>query len=1385
MFAIGLGLPALLVAVEAAQLGVPGLATFGKGSARGRQVAPDRVTFNAHVRPILSDNCFNCHGPDGAARKAGLRLDLEAEAKAELPENKGRFAIVPGDPAASELVRRIESADPKAIMPPPKSHKTLTPEQVGVLRRWIAEGAAWEQHWAFIPPARKEPPALADGTRPASAIDAFVRERLAHEGLAPNPPADRRTLIRRLHLDLTGLPPTPAEVRAFEADESPAAYENAVDRLLASPRYGEHMARYWLDAARYADTHGFHFDNYREIWPYRDWVVAAFNRNLPYDRFTIEQLAGDLLENATLEQKVASGFNRCNPTTNEGGIIQEEYLHKYGVDRVQTLGSVWLGLTVGCAECHDHRYDPISQRDFYRFAAYFNSTAEPIMDGNKKDTPPVLRVPTPDQQERMAEISNEVAAAEVRLYGPDAVLDAEQAAWEKELAAQRLADWLPLRPSAAASAGGATLKVDADMYVTAEGPNPAKDVYTIDAPLDFGTLRALRLDVALSGGTAKRLGRTENGNFVLSELEAEFVPAGGGPAVPLRLGRASASYAQPDFPVADAVDGKVDEKTGWAGDGHRWAADRTAVFALAEPLEQKEAGSLRLRLRFESQFPQHAIGRFRLLASSSQDEVEVALGEWYAAGPFPLKDVKSPRQHDFGPERVPFRVEDVFAGNVGWQPAKDLVDAKVFSFGASPEVMYFHRTVTAARPVSLPVYVGSDDAIKIFLNGVPVHEVDVSRAAKADEDAVVLNLPAGTSRLLAKVINYAGGGAFVFRAAREDAFARRDEVWIEDRETLGGKPSPGWNYVKGPAPVYSGQEAREQAGEGTVQHFFEGATAEVAAQAGDSVYAWVYLDPERPPRTLMLQFNTGQWMHRAYWGEDAIDFAKADGDGPTHRYIGPLPKFGAWARLEADASSLGIKPGQAIKGLAYTQAGGRAWWDQAGVVRQDPLDRSRMIAALPADARTEEQKKAIQKAFRSARVADYGTTAEAVAKLAEERKKLEAEIPSTMVSAELPQPRKTHLLIRGQYDQKGEEVAPGIPAVLPPMPADFPSNRLGLARWLVSSEHPLTARVAVNRIWQQFFGIGLVKTAEDFGGQGEKPMHQDLLDHLAVSFREGGWDVKALVRQIVMSETYRQSARDAATDVSAAAGDAGSGLFARIFGQKPAAEVPAVRRYEADPDNRFLARGPRFRMDAETIRDYMLAVSGLLVERIGGAPVRPYQPEGVWEAVAYEGSDTRFYKQDHGESLYRRSLYTFWKRTAPSTQMSVFDAPSREFCQVRRERTNTPLAALALMNDVQYVEAARRMAERILREGGASPQDRLRYAFELATCRPPDEAELAELAGYFEEQKMDFVQAPERAELLLKTGESPRDMALDAVDLAAWTMLSNLLLNLDETITKG
>jgi hypothetical protein len=1046
------------------------LTAFGLAvtSARAQQPVPE---YNRDVRPILVENCFLCHGPDSASRKAHLRLDQR-----DWAIKKG--AIVPGHPEKSELIARINAEDVSERMPPRRTQKKLTAAQKETLRRWIAAGAEYQPHWSFLPPKRAALPAVKNKSWPRNPIDYFILARLEKEGLTPAPEADRRTLARRLSLDLIGLPPDPAEVEAFVADKSPDAYERFVDRLLASPHWGEHRGRYWLDAARYADSNGIHFDNYREIWAFRDWVIAAFNKNMPFDQFTIEQLAGDLLPHPTMDQLIATGFNRCNITTNEGGVIPEEYLVLYARDRTVTTAKVWLGLTANCAVCHDHKYDPITQKDFYSLSAFFNNTTQGAMDGNVKDQPPVIPVPLAEDRPRWEAVQKELAQANKQL---EARKQAARADFERWLAG--------VTPAAVAT------------HVPTDG-------LCFLAKLNEGSGNTVHLSLA---GKERTL----------------TLPTG----------------------------------IGWDA-GH--VAARALKVQPGATIEAPEAGDF-------------------------DKEQGFSYGAWVRLPgnvPFGAIAARMDDQHDFR----------------GW----DL-------------------WIENNRVGTHIIHKWPDDAIK-----------------------VVAQTPLKPGQWNHVLVTYDGSGK-----------AAGVHIYINGR-----------------------------------------------LQTARTVFA------DKLKHTIRTTVPLGIGQRHS-----------------TARLNGLLVQD---VRLYGRA----LRAAEAQQLAGATRA---AWLAAKPVARQSPQEKDELFRWwLPAMDM------------------GYQALAKQVAELQQEESAIRARGTVAHIMQEKSGEPIAYVLFRGDYDKRRQKVKANTPASLPPMPADLPHNRLGLARWLLRPENPLTARVAVNRFWQQIFGTGLVKTVGDFGTAGDLPSHPELLDWLAVEFRESGWDIKHMFKLMVMSAAYRQSA------------------------------VVTQDKLTKDPANRLLSRGPRFRLDAELIRDYALAASGLLVRKLGGPSVKPYQPPGVWEAVGMIGSNTREYRQDHGKALYRRSLYTFWKRAAPPASMEILGAPTRETCTVQRERTNTPLQALVTLNDTQFVEAARYLAQRALlaSRGRKSPEFGMDFLARRLLCRPLRPAEAKVVQNSLNELLAYYQANPADARKLLTVGESPVPPSLDAPTLAAWTMLANEMMNLDEVLNK-
>lgn len=1064
-----------------------------------------RLEYNRDIRPILADNCFSCHGPDSASRKAGLRLDKFTEAVAARP--KSSPAIVPGKPGQSELVRRITAGDPDDIMPPTKTLKILTPQQKDVLQRWIAQGAKYQPHWSLIAPVSPAFPKVHNRRWARNPIDVFILARLEGAGLKPAPEADRRTLARRVSLDLTGLPPTPAEVEAFVKDKSPNAYEKMVDRLLDSPHYGEHEGRYWLDAARYADTHGIHMDNFREMWTYRDWVIKAFNRNEPFDQFTIEQLAGDLLPNHTLEQEIASGFNRCNITTSEGGAIDEEYAVLYARDRTETTSLVWLGLTAGCAVCHDHKFDPLSQKEFYSLTAFFNNTTQAPMDGNIKDTPPNITVPTMEDRARWNTLRDQEKPFQARIDH------------RRENGHVDFNNWLP-----------------------ATSPKFFSDRVPADKPLFHALL-------------------TEPKKPVLAKSKKPALAETNKPVLAVSNNPASTEPKHPAIQVE--INGQTREIT------------------LATNASWRE-GVLAAKAYITSAKPAPEI--------ADAGDLEKDHGFSYAAWVFMVR----------GRDGAIFaRMADAGGKYRGW----DLL-------------------LQDGKPASHLVHDWPEDALKVVSN-------------KAIEE----------KRWTHVCVTYDGSSK-----------AAGMKIYID----------------------------------GAVQ----GTTVE-ADKLKNTIHTTVPL-------------KIGQ--------RDTASILGATGIQDMRIYDRTL------------------KP-EEVKSLA-----------------QDT--RMAYLLSKPAEHRKDKEKEELYQVWLTDIDQEYQQAIAAIADMKKEEDAIKARGTEALVMHERTNPPVAYVLFRGDYDKRKDKVSASTPAALPLMPADFPHNRLGLARWLMLPDNPLTARVTVNRFWQEVFGTGIVRTTGDFGVTGEMPSHPELLDWLAVDFRESGWNVKRLLKLYLTSATYRQAA------------------------------TATPEKLEKDSDNRLLSRGPRFRMDAEMVRDYALFASGLLVPKIGGPSVKTYQPDGVWEAVAMIGSNTRDYKRDSGENLYRRSMYTFWKRSAPPASMEIFNAPSRETCTVRRERTDTPLQALVTLNDPQFVEAARSLAQHALKEGGNKEKEQINYMAERLLARPLRPAELKITSSVLHKLLAQYKSAPKEAEALVVVGESKADASLDRSTLAAYTMVANELMNLDEVLNK-
>lgn len=1165
------------------------------------KVSMEEISYSRDIKPLFSDRCYQCHGPDSESREGGFRLDDPESALGEA--DSGERPIVPGDPEASELFLRISlSSDNDEAMPPTYAHKpSLSSEEVERVKKWILAGAPFEKHWSFVAPTRPKVPTDPSGWAKTN-IDQFIARGIQKHGLTPSPAADRSKLIRRVTLDLTGLPPTVEEVEAFLNDRSPDAYEKLVDRLLNSPRYGEHMARYWLDAVRYGDTHGLHLDNYREIWPYRDWVIESFNDNLKWDDFTIRQLAGDLLESPGQKDLIASGYNRLHVSTNEGGSIKEEVYVRNVVDRVSTTGSVFLGLSVGCAQCHDHKFDPISAEDFYSMFAFFNNLEAEPMDGNAKAHAPVLSIPTAESTRRLTEIAARMEELAKESEKPDPEFEAAFLDWQNRWHEKLQSAWSTVTVEQAESKNGTQLNIaEATQVITASGKNPDTETFEVTLKTDLVDITGIRLDALLgSNGLA---GRAVNGNVVMSEFEAASKPTGGeGEFQKLRFVSADADYSQPNFPVSKAIDGVIDRNSGWAINGHQIKANRSAAFAAEQPFGFEGGTTIRVRLVFDTVHRQHVFQNFRFLVTANTDFGTHVATDWKSVGPFVAKDAQSAYQKDFGPESnvnltegYSYTTPKGKTKQIGWIDQKKFDDGKTHLFSDNAiGAHYLYREIVSPSERELTLSLGSDDAIRVWLNGEVVHENNVARGVAADQDNVRLTLKPGSNQLLIKIINFGGAAGFYYAEKKSKSLTPN----LRLQEYLIAK-----------------QEQRTESQLAELKDFY-----------GQSNPAWKSL--------------------------------------------------------------------------------------------------------------TEE-----------------------IAKLTAEKAKIESERPTTLIMKERSDPKPAYLLKRGQYDQPDKDrgaMKRSVPSFLPPLPESAPVNRLGFAQWLVTDQNPLMARVTVNRFWQQLMGSGIVATADDFGSQGTQPTHPELLDWLAVDFRENGWDVKRLVKQIVTTKTYQQ---DSTVSESA---------------------------FKQDPKNLWLARGPRYRLDAEALRDQALAVSGLLVQKLGGPGVKPPQPAGLWKSVGYVGSNTSTFKADVGrEKIHRRSIYTFWKRTSPPPQMSVFDAPTREECVVSRERTNNPLQALLLLNDPQYFEAARHLAERVLKENSAEePSIRAKRMFYFATLRKATDEETNVLKLVYEQQLSVFQKDAAAAKQLLTVGAFDPPTDVDLAELAAWTMAANVVLNLDELINK-
>lgn len=1028
----------------------------------GRELPPE-IDFNLHVKPILSDKCFFCHGPDQANRKAGLRLDVKESAYAALEES-GKIAVKPGSLRGSELVHRILATDADITMPPPESNVSLTGYEKAVLIRWIEEGAPYKKHWAYLPPEKRPLPRVKDEERVVNEIDRFLFSKLEKNGLAPQPEADKETLIRRATFDLTGLPPTPEEVDAFLADTDEKAYEKVVDRLLASPQYGEKMATDWMDVSRYADTHGYSVDRYRPMWPWRDWVIKAFNENMPFDRFVTWQLAGDLLPQPTKEQRLATAFNRNHSQNMEGGIVNEEFRVEYVADRTNTLGTALLSMTFECARCHDHKFDPISQKEYFQVFSFFNQVDEAGQISWDNATPVPTLLLTDEKQDSIVDFLHKaIAQQEERVTG---------------LAAEATA--LPMSRQE-----------------------------TVDRYLDRGLAAT----------------------FDFEEIVADQF-------VNTRNRRQRAGIMEPQAGKRDILS------------------------------------------------PEVRPGKFGQALLLNGDD------------PLDLGDIGV------------FSRSEPFSVGVWLNIPESLRNGVIFHKGQGAIIYNFRGYHVALRDNRLEVLMAH---LWPYNNIIKVSEAELPK-----------------------------------------------DTWTQLTLTYDG----------------SGRAAG-------LRLYLDGQELEMMTEK-DNLY-----------RTILFPTHGKQPGLRfgARWRGTGIKDALIDNIIVYERELAPVEVV----RIAGKEPSLTDR-------------------DRKGLY---------LIHESPAYQREQEELYRLRTALNT----------------------LLDSVPQIMVMDELKEKRKTYLLERGAYDAPGEEVSPGTPASILPFPDSLPKNRLGLSQWLFLPENPLTARVIVNRYWQNYFGRGIVVSASDFGNQGDLPTHPELLDWLAIRFRESGWDVKALQKTIVLSAAYRQSSRT------------------------------SKELKELDYNNDLISRGPSARLSAEMLRDNALAASGLLVRKIGGESVKPYQPEGLWR---FNGGH---YQADSGDKLYRRSLYTFWKRTVPPPTMNTFDAPDRSYCVVRRQKTSTPLQSLVLLNDPQFVEACRALAARVMQEK-TEREDRLIHLYRLLTARRPSVDELALLAGFFEKQQADFAGAPEKMEGWLTEGEYEPPAELPRETLAAYSVAASMVLNSDAVVMK-
>ncbi len=1359
--------------------------------ARPAAVPARAVSFLREVRPILAQHCFQCHGPDEAARKGKLRLDLKDHA---LAERKGAHVIAPKDPDGSLVWERVTTDDPRRKMPP-EGAQSLTEKQLATLKLWIEQGAKWEEHWSFVPATKPAIPRVADRSWVRDPFDAFVLARLEREGMKPESEATREGWIRRVSFDLTGLPPTPAEIDEFVKDTSPTAYEKVVDRLLASPRYGERQAQEWLDVARYADTGGYQSDVPRQIWKWREWVINAYNANMPFDRFVIEQLAGDLLPNPTLDQRVATGFNRNHPTNSEAGEEEDEYRSAYVIDRVNTTATAFLGLTMACAQCHDHKYDPISQRDFYAFYSFFNNIKE--RDADFMNPRPTIPVPNPDQAARLADLQARIAALKARLERDDPLADTAQKEWEKRALARlgKPLEWTTAQPAAYYSRNGAVLKLLDDGSILSTGATPTKDTYELTLRPGKRRIAALRLEVLPDPSQPHgALGRAADGRFSLSAIEVRHTTIADSQDPPLvYMSRAEADINQKpkeDSFAFDMFPGAVESVIvidpigpGGGGRGGSWSIvgderkrPHEAVFLPLEPIETNEASVLRVSLHHLGDFRfRSLIGRFRISYAEDDRVRQILLPAqtklWSSVGPFPAEDAAKAYSTVFEPEKdiktgpvdvkkryekvvLPPKASNTPSGPGGMTPTKTgdapekAPPPKAKGEGATDT----KDSKTEKAPPLIPLATDDDKPAP----KKPDAKTEPEKKPKPKPEYVTWTEQPKWRDGTQTRLSVSGTGTYYLTRKVVSTRARTVmigidgpagiKMWLNGEPVRSEEPPPPPAPPTPPKPGDPQPEPEPFDFEAVMMGRNRGRTEKkfrIGLREGENeIVVKVVLSTGRPGGGESFTFNLTPE------GDDVV----------THEVATAL-RLEEQERNAGSGSLSAVPVAPAPRPKLPTAAPAKAGESKSVGIAGEKTAPSKAEEENPL-TQSERRQKVLREFYR-ARIDPVGRViAEELAKLKEEEAQFKREMPVTLVMEELDVPRQAYIFIRGLYKSRGADVDPGSPGVLPPMAPGLPRNRLGLAKWLVSGQHPLTARVLVNRVWQQYFGIGLVRTAEDFGIRGELPTHPELLDYLATELVDSGWDQKKLHKRIVLSATYRQT------------------------------WTAPPEKLDRDPENRLLARGPRLRLTAEMVRDNALAVSGLLFEQIGGPSIKPVQPKDAWKGVESFGGG---YRPDRGEKQYRRALYVFWKRGAPYPSMLTFDAVPRDTCTVTRAVTTTPLQALTLLNDPVYVECAKMLGQRMLldkepigRAKGLSKADeddrRLAYGFRLATSRAPTERQLEILRKLLADQRAHFKADVAAAKKLLAVGEAKIDDSLDPAEAAAWACVGSALLNLDATV---